>query len=137
MSIEDKWKANMEKVAFTKRFPGLLNSWDSLTGKTVETVIGLKSKDGSAVVVFTDGSFTVVSPLLIEPSELGEALTAARQYLEPKHREAYAEHDRLVKKDKEAQKSARLNNILGAIRNNLDQIPELKDKLKALVKEWK
>ena len=42
-----------------------------------------------------------------------------------------------VKQDKEAQKSARLSNILGAIQNNVDQIPELKDKLKALVKEWK
>jgi diglucosylglycerate octanoyltransferase len=137
MPIEDKWKANMEKVAFMKQFPGLLDSWASLTGKTVETVIGLKSKAGSAVVVFTDGSFTVVPPLSTEPYELGEALTAARQYLESKHREAYAEHDRLVKKDKDAQKSARLSNILGAIQNNVDQIPELKDKLKALVKEWK
>ncbi|HXX73900.1 MAG TPA: hypothetical protein VEI50_02110 [Nitrospiraceae bacterium] len=137
MPIEDKWKANMEKVAFMKRFPGLLNSWDSLTGKSVEAVIELKSKSGSAVVVFTDGSFIIVPPPSAEAYELGEALTAARQYLELKHPEAYAEHDRLVKKDKEAQKSARLSNILGAIRNNVDQIPELKDKLKALVKEWK
>jgi hypothetical protein len=137
MSTEDKWKANMEKVAFMKQFPGLVGSWDSLSGKTVEAVIGLTSKAGSAVVVFTDGSFTVVPPLVTEPYELGEALAAARQYLEPKHPTAYAEHDRLVKKDKDAQKSARLNNILGAIQNNVDQIPELKDKLKALVKEWK
>jgi len=127
----------MEKVAFMKRFPGLLHSWDSLAGKTVEAVIELKSKTGSAVVVFTDGSFTVIPPPSTEPYELGEALIAARQYLEPKHREAYAEHDRLVEKDKDAQKSARLSNILGAIQNNVDQIPELKDKLKALVKEWK
>ena len=137
MPIEDKWKANMEKVAFMKRFPGLLDSWDPLTGKSVEAVIELKSKSGSAVVVFTDGAFVIVPPPSAEPYELGEALTAARQYLEPKHPEAYVEHDRLVKQDKEAQKSARLSNILGAIRNNVDQIPELKDKLKALVKEWK
>ncbi len=137
MSTEDKWKANMEKVAFMKQFPGLLGSWDALSGKTVETVIGLKSKTGSAVVVFTDGSFTVVPPLSTEPHELGEALALARHYLEPTHRTAYAEHDRLVKKDKDAQKSARLSNILGAIQNNVDQIPELKDRLKALVKEWK
>jgi len=39
MPIEDKWKANMEKVAFMKRFPGLLHSWDSLAGKTVEAVM--------------------------------------------------------------------------------------------------
>src|SRR5262249_1240945 len=137
MSNEDKWKANKEKVAFIKQFPGLLSSWDQLTGKTVETVIELKSKAGSAVVVFTDGSFLVVPPLPSAPYDLGEALATARQSLEPQHHTAYAEHDRLVKQDKEAQKAARLSNILGAIQNNLDQIPELKDRIKNLVKEWK
>jgi hypothetical protein len=137
MASEDKWKANQEKVAFAKRFPGLLHQWDSLKGKSVEIVIGLKSRTGSAVVVFTDGSFTIVPPPAAEPYELGEALAAARPYLEPKHREAYAEHDRLVTKDKAAQKAARLSNILGAIQNNIELIPELKDKLKALVQEWK
>ena len=37
----------------------------------------------------------------------------------------------------DAQRTARLENILGAIRNNMEQIPELKDRLKDLVKEWK
>ena len=32
---------------------------------------------------------------------------------------------------------ARVEKILGAIHNNLEQIPELKDRLKELVKEWK
>lgn len=137
MSVQDKWKANQDKVAFMKQFPGLLHSWDSLEGKSVENVIGLKSKTGSAVVVFTDGSFTVVPPMAVEPYEIGEALTVARKHLESKHRAAYAEHDRLVQKDKDAQKSARLSNILGAIQNNVEQIPELKDRLKDLVKEWK
>lgn len=40
-------------------------------------------------------------------------------------------------KDKDVLKSARLEKIIGAIENNLGQIPELKDRLKALVKEWK
>lgn len=137
MPIKDKWKANQEKVAFMKQFPGLLHSWDALDGKSVETVIGLKSKTGSAVVVFTDSSFTVVPPMAVEPYEIVEALTVARKHLEPKHRTAYAEHDRLVQKDKDAQKSARLSNILGAIQNNVEQIPELKERLKDLVKEWK
>ena len=137
MGVEEKWKANQEKVAFMKRFPGLLPSWDTLAGKTVQIVIGLKSKTGSAVVVFTDGSFTVVPPLAPEPYELGEALVAARTHLEPPHGPAYAELDRLVQRDHAAQKAARLSNILGAIRNNVEQIPELKDQLKALVKEWK
>jgi hypothetical protein len=137
MPAEDKWKANLEKVAFTKQFPGLRLNWDAVTGKTVEAVTPLTGKQGAAVVSFTDGSFLVVPPLAPEPWELGQALVDARKHLEPKHREAYQEYDRLAHKDKEALRSARLEKIIGAIQNNLEQIPELKDRLKNLVKEWK
>ena len=136
MQPQDKWKANMEKVAFMKEFPGLLGHWESLRGKTVESVIMLKGKQGAAAIVFADGSFTIAPPMGAEPYELGEALTVARTLLEPKHRTAYVEFDRLVKKDKDTLKAARLEKIIGAIENNLEQIPELKERLKALVKEW-
>jgi hypothetical protein len=106
-------------------------------GKTVEAVVPLPSKAGAAVVVFSDGSFTLVPPLAPEPWELTEGLGAARRVLEPKHREAFAEYDRLVRKDKEALRQARLEKILGAIENNLAQIPELKDRLRRLVDQWK
>ncbi len=137
MPADDKWKANMEKVAFMKAFPGLLRHWEALAGKTVEAVTPLKSKAGAAALICTDGSFVVLPPLTTEPYELGEALQAGRSYLEPKHPEAYLGYDQLLKKDKDAQRTARLENILGAIRNNMEQIPELKDRLKDLVKEWK
>ena len=137
MAVEEKWKANLEKVAFMKQFPGLLGSWDALAGKTIKAVIPLKGKQGAAVLVCTDGTFTIVPPNASEPYELGEALAVARAFLEPAHRVAYVEYDQLVKKDKEALRSARVDKILGAIRNNLEQHPELKDRLKELVKEWK
>ena len=137
MPADDKWKANMEKVAFMKAFPGLLRHWEALAGKTVEAVTPLKSKAGAAALICTDGSFVVLPPLTTEPYELGEALQAGRSYLEPKHPAAYIGYDQLLKKDKDAQRTARLENILGAIRNNMEQIPELKDRLKDLVKEWK
>ena len=137
MPADEKWKANMEKVAFMKAFPGLLRHWEALAGKTVEAVTPLKSKAGAAALICTDGSFVVLPPLTTEPYELGEALQAGRSYLEPKHPEAYLGYDQLLKKDKDAQRTARLENILGAIRNNMEQIPELKDRLKDLVKEWK
>ena len=127
----------MEKVAFIKQFPGLLANWEAMEGKAIEAVIPLKGKQGAAVVVFSDATFTIAPPMATEPYELGEALTVARKFLESKHRTAYVEYDRLVKKDKDALKSARLEKIVGAIQNNLEQIPELKDRLKALVKEWK
>ena len=132
MPADEKWKANMEKVAFMKAFPGLLRHWEALAGKTVEAVTPLKSKAGAAALICTDGSFVVLPPLTTEPYELGEALQAGRGYPE-----AYLGYDQLLKKDKDAQRTARLENILGAIRNNMEQIPELKDRLKDLVKEWK
>ena len=137
MAVEEKWKANLEKVAFMKQFPGLLGNWEALTGKTVKAVIPLRGKQGSAVLVCADGTFTIAPPMASEPYELGEALSVARTLLEPTHQEAYVEYDRLVKKDKDALKSARVEKILGAIHNNLEQHPELKDRLKDLVKEWK
>jgi len=137
MAVEEKWKANLEKVAFMKQFPGLLGNWESLAGKTVKAVILLKGKQGAAVLVCTDGTFTIVPAMASEPYELGEALAVARTLLEPTHQAAYMEYDRLVKKDKDALKSARVEKILGAIHNNLEQHPELKDRLKELVKEWK
>lgn len=137
MAVEEKWKANLEKVAFMKQFPGLLGNWEAMTSKTIQAVIPLKGKQGAAVLVCTDGTFTIVPPMAPEPYELGEALATARALLEPTHRTAYVEYDRLVTKDKDALKSARVDKILGAIQNNLEQIPELKDRLKELVKEWK
>jgi hypothetical protein len=137
MATEDKWKANLEKVAFMKQFPGLLGSWESLNGKTIEAVIPLKCKQGAAAIICSDGTFAVAPPMAAEPYELGETLAVGRSRLEPKHGTAYREYDRLAKKDKDALRLARLEKIIGAIENNLEQIPELKDRLKALVKEWR
>ena len=137
MAVEEKWKANLDKVAFMKQFPGLLGNWEALAGKTIKTVIPLKGKQDTAVLVCTDGTFTILPPIAPEPYELGEALALARTVLEPMHQAAYVEYDRLVKKDKDALRSARVEKILGAIDNNLEQLPELKDRLKELVKGWK
>lgn len=137
MAVEEKWKANQAKVTFMKQFPGLEASWVPLQGKTIVAVASLTGKPGAAVLVFSDGSFVVAPPIAPEPWELTDGLGAARKVLEPKHPEAYAEYDRLVKQDKEALRAARLEKIIGAIENNLEQIPELKDRLRRLVNEWK
>ncbi len=137
MSVEEKWQANQKKVAFMKRFPGLLLAWDDTSGKTIEGVASLRSKPHAAVLVFTDGSFAIAPPLAPEPWELREGLTAARSMLEPKHPDAYTEYDRLAQRDEDARRTARLENILGAIQNNLEQIPELKNRIRQLVDGWK
>lgn len=127
----------MEKVAFARQFPGLMLSWNTCEGKTIRAIIPVTGKPGAVVIVFTDASFTIVPPLTPEPWAIGQALVDARALLEPAHQAAFAEYDRLVRKDKDALRTARLEKILGAIHNNLEGIPELKDRLKELVKEWK
>ena len=44
-----------------KQFPGLLGTWEALKGKTIEAVIPLKGKQGAAVLICSDGTFTVCS----------------------------------------------------------------------------
>ena len=136
MSVEAKWKANQDKVAFLKQFPGLVTSWSQAIGRTIEDVKIIDSKPNTAVVMFSDGSFAVVSLPVVEPQELTAGLLEARDILENRHREAFAEYDRLDQIDKEAGRVARLENIVGAIQNNLEHIPELKDRIQALVQEW-
>jgi hypothetical protein len=137
MAVEEKWKANQAKVAFMKAFPGLTLSWTAVQGKTIEAVAALTGRPGGAVLVLSDGNFVVAPPIAPEPWELGEGLHAARPALEPKHPQAYRELDRLVQQDRDALRAARLEKIIGAIKNNLEQIPELKERLRRLVDEWK
>ncbi|MDC4205593.1 MAG: hypothetical protein MPW14_23070 [Candidatus Manganitrophus sp.] len=84
----------------------------------------------NAVVIFSDGTFVVASPPDVEPADLIAALLAARPFLESHHGKAYETLDQYISSDKETQRMARLENIMGAIRNNLPQIPELKDELR-------
>src|SRR4029078_4287077 len=119
MATEDKWKANLAKVAFMKQFPGLLGSWEALKGKTIEAVIPLKSKQGAAAIIFSDGTFTVAPPMAVEPYELGETLTAGRSLLEAKHAHAYQEYDRLAKNDQNGLKQVRVGKNIRPINNKL------------------
>src|SRR6478736_5195745 len=105
--------------------------------EAVSRITRLMGKQGAAAIICSDGTFTVAPPMVAEPYELGETLTAGRSLLEVKHANAYQEYDKLAKNDKDALRQARLEKIIGAIENNLAQIPELKERLKALVKEWR
>lgn len=136
MAVEEKWKANQKKVSFMKQFPGLLTSWENANGKTIQAVKPLPSKPHTAVLVFSDGCFTIAPPPAPEPWDLGQGLQAARAELAPTHPEAFAEYDRLVQQDQRALRNARAEKIIGAIQNNLEKIPELKDQIRQLVLEW-
>ncbi len=135
MPVEEKWKANQDKVAFMKQFPGLLTTWDQACGKVLEAAVPLEARSGT-VLIFTDKTFIVVPPLTLDPSEIKDALSVARPVLESARAEAYAEYDRLVALDQAASRGARLEKIIGAIEHNVEQIPELKDHVRSLVEKW-
>ncbi|MFY9268203.1 MAG: hypothetical protein WAO55_00470 [Candidatus Manganitrophaceae bacterium] len=125
---ERKWRANAEKVAFAKSFPGRLPDWKSAEGKAIERVI--EAGPSVQLVLFSDGTFVVTPLPELEPAPLIAALLAARPFLERYHREGYETLDRHILTDREMQRMARLENIVGAIKNNLPQIPELRDELR-------
>ncbi len=132
---EDKWKATQEKVAFLKQFPGLLRSWDETTGRTVMSVTAIKHSDDK-VLMLDNGTFAIVPPLAPEPKQLRDGIESAEGPLRDLYPDAYREYEVLAQRDREATRTARLENILGAIHNNLDGIPELKDRIRSLVKQW-
>ncbi len=136
MNNEAKWKANQEKVAFLKKFPGLVQRWEEVQGQTVQSIIPLTTSSTFAVIIFSNGQFAISPVPETEPKYLREGVETARTALEPFHPQAFAQYDVLANRDKSATRAARLENILGAIHNNIEQIPELKDRIRSLVKEW-
>jgi hypothetical protein len=133
LSPEAKWEANRAKVAFARAFPGRLLDWTDAQGKTVDAVIPAPE---TTVVLFTDGSFAMAPVRELDPAAVVAALAAARPRLEPVHADAYATLDRLDARDREVARRARLEKVLGAIRHNAVEIPELKDAVRRLVASW-
>ena len=134
MYVEKKWQTNREKVAFAKSFPGRLMKWDAAIGKKVERVVFVHEKE-TGLAIFEEGTFIFIPSPDPEPAELIQSLLAGRSFLEPYYKEAYSELDQWIAADKEMQRKARLENIMGAIRNNLPQIPELKEELKRFLEK--
>ena len=136
MGNEDKWKANLRKVAFLKSFPGWLASWEQGMGATIEQVLPIPGHAPHIVLLLSEGRFVVTPPVHDEPRMVTAGLVAARPHLESVHASALTEYDHLTQLDQELGRMARLDNILNAIDNNLDRIPELKSRIQELVKQW-
>jgi len=136
MGNEDKWKANLRKVAFLKTFPGLLSSWEQAIGETIEQVLPIPEHAPHMLLLLSGGRFAITPPVHEEPQIVTAGLLAARRHLEPIHAHAFEEYDHLTHLDQEAGRIARLENILNAIDNNLERIPELKSRIQELVKTW-
>ena len=129
---QEKWQANMAKVAFVKNFPGLLKTWDECRGKKIVQVIPLTKRTGT-LLIMEDKTFTVVPKLDLDPAELQEGLRTARNEIGEQYAQAYTELERLAAQDRELTRRSRLDNILSAIQNNISDIPELKKELEKLL----
>ncbi|MFZ1748327.1 MAG: hypothetical protein WBO24_10790 [Nitrospirales bacterium] len=136
MGNEDKWKANLRKVDFLKSFPGWLSTWEQGMGATIEQVLPIPGHAPHTVLLLSEGRFVVTPPVHDEPRMVTAGLVAARPHLESVHASAFTEYDHLTQLDQELGRMARLENILNAIDNNLDRIPELKSRIQDLVKQW-
>ncbi len=133
-SIEEKWAANDEKTAFIKSFPGLFLSWSDCVGKKVKKLVPLKDGAGAALIM-EDGAFTVAPKIDPPIHQILEAVRLLRPELESSLPETYRKLDEKMALDKEMTRKARLENILGAIRNNMAEIPELKEEITKLIRQ--
>ncbi len=136
MGNEAKWQANLEKVAFLRKFPGWLSEWNQGIGATIEKIIPIPDQNAHTVLLLSEGKFIMTPQAHTEPQILTAGLQAARPYLEATYTEAFHEYDRLTQIDQEAGRTARLENILNAIDNNIERIPELKSHIRKLVSQW-
>ena len=108
MGNEEKWKANQQKVAHLRRFPGLLTEWGQTTGSTIEQIIPIPNSSEDCVILLSQGKFAIAPPAHQEPQMLTAGLLTARPHLESLHPEAFQEYDRLTGIDQEAGRQARL-----------------------------
>ncbi|HEY5648203.1 MAG TPA: hypothetical protein VLB09_05110 [Nitrospiria bacterium] len=131
-SLPEKWKANEAKTDFILKFPGLMRSWLDCGGKTIDHVVPLPKGPG-AVLIMSDHTFLVASPVDPDIRTIQEALMVIRPHLEDRYGGAYKELERLTEADRDLAKKSRLENILGAVRTNAPEIPELKKELQKLL----
>ncbi|MHB1606781.1 MAG: hypothetical protein ACYC9S_01190 [Leptospirales bacterium] len=138
MYVERKWQVNREKIEHARSCPGLLLSLRECVGRTIEAVLPLTvpGKTTYFIVMFDGGTFFIGSDTGdVQPPELLCAIEAVRTSRESFFPEFYQKLDSLSAEDREMQRLARLENILGAIRNNAPLIPELPDAVKTLLSE--
>jgi hypothetical protein len=125
---EEAMARRKERQAFVSRFPGRLHRWEECAGKTIQRV---SSAGSGRVLLFEDGSFLVAAEWSGSPDDLQAVLMEARSLLEPAQPAGYAELDRLRSEEAEAMRLGRMEKIVGAVRTNLPQIPELREALQA------
>lgn len=124
---EEKWKINRQKNEFARTIPCKVLPNDTLK---ILYKTSLPSAKSIELCVYENHTFSLSEPNAFEDAQLViECVELVRPYLEAFYPDFYQEYDRWVQLDKEATRKARLEKILGAIANNMAEIPELKDEI--------
>ncbi|OOH71627.1 hypothetical protein BOX30_02290 [Leptospirillum ferriphilum] len=136
MYVEQKWKINREKNEHARTCPGLV-TLDQAAGKMLRETLSLTLSDQSrlTILLFEDGLFSVVGEVPLQPSHILPVLDKIREKIEVFFPDFYQTLDKLAQEDRRIQVLARMENILGAIRNNASSNPELLQSVKALITE--
>src|SRR5712691_11309471 len=122
-------KKRVERQRHLAEFPGRLAAWEDAVGKTVAVVARVSGRVEQWAVAFSDGTFLLARPAEATPEAIEAALAGLRGALEAHHAEAFALLDQLQAEGAEAMRLARMEKVLGAVRSNLPQIPELRAEL--------
>jgi hypothetical protein len=137
MEPQEKWQVNMEKVAFAKRFPGLLHDWTEAKGKRIVSIVPLSAAGGGRsgpVIVFDDRTFLVAESADPDPADLLNGIFAAETPLRDWYPEAFARLVALREQDERLTRQARVEKIAGAIRHNAG-LPGLKEAVARALKD--
>lgn len=133
MEPQEKWQANMEKVAFAKRFPGLLRDWTDAKGKRIISLVPLTGRPGQ-VILFDDRTFLVAGLVDPDPADLVIGLFSAEAPLREWYPEAFARLVDLRERDEQLTRQARVEKIASAIRHNAG-LPGLQEAVARALKD--
>jgi len=133
MEPQEKWQANMEKVAFAKQFPGLLRDWTEAKGKRIISLVPLTGRPGQ-VILFDDRTFLVAGLVDPDPADLLNGLFAAEAPIREWHPDAFARLVELRERDEELTQQARVEKIASAIRHNAG-LPGLQEAVARALKD--
>jgi diglucosylglycerate octanoyltransferase len=131
MHAEEAMERRKERMAFVRAFPGRLESWEEAIGKRIVHV--RTGSGGATLVLFADGTFLLAGDWAGAPDDLQALLRDARPALEPHQPAAYAQLDALLAAEAEAMRLGRMEKVIGAVRTNLPNIPELREALLELL----
>jgi hypothetical protein len=131
MHAEEAMEKRKARLAFVRDFPGRLESWAEAAGKRVAQVH--TGPNATSLILFHDGTFLVTGAWAGPPDDLQTLLLDARSVIEPFQPAAYAQLDMFRGEEAEAMRLGRMEKVVGAVQNNLTQIPELRAALLALL----